>query len=62
MGMSSHFNGEKGRRISEKLYVAWTILLTIIDIIVVSLESEVRNLYGLGPSWDTVLIWIVKQG
>lgn len=62
MGMDSHFNGEKEGRIPEELDVTWTTLLTILDITVGSLESEVRNLYSLGPSWDTMLVRIVERG
>lgn len=62
MRMDSHFNGKKEGRIPEELDVTWTTLLTILDITVGSLESEVRNLCSLGPSWDTMLVRIVERG
>lgn len=60
MEIGSHFNGEKEGRIPEALDVAWTTLLTTLDIMVGSLESEVRNLCSLGPSWDIMLVQIVE--
>lgn len=38
-GMGSHFKGEKEGKIPEELDVAWTTLLTILGIMVGSLES-----------------------
>lgn len=38
-GLGNHVKGEKERKTPEELDVAWTTLLTILDIMVRSLES-----------------------
>lgn len=60
-GRAGHFKGEKERKTSEKLDAPWTTLLgPILGIMVVSLESQVGELSSPGPSWDNVLVRIVK--
>lgn len=62
-GREGHFKGEKERKTSEKLDAAWTTLFgPILGIMLMSLESQFGELSSLGPSWDNVLVRIVKGG
>lgn len=61
-GMGSHFRGEKERKTSEELHIAWTTLLTILVIMLGLRNFKLEMYFTLALLGTMNLVRIVKRG